>query len=553
MSPVLSLNIFKMKSCFLFIFLFAHVLLTAQGRIRPYGKIDLQGIQPVWYETLFDSSLIHEKSDGYSSISTTNRIEPIFQGNNVYTIHEVLNTNKGFHGGAIIQKRNIDTGSAEWSVLYDLNSQPYPEIPFKMYLSDGKYLHVHGYRNRIDAKPEFFPFLYFPTDSCLLTYRKIDIETGKVLEFYTPEENDENAVLTIASLNPHSIFSDLLFTKHPDEFIYWERRSIWNETIHFQKVNKYGLALSGIDSVKLSTPINSSINIEQLNADTIVHIGFNNVDQKINLFYYNNQFQVLDSLELKNFPGKFRIYTYAKIVDNQFVVIRTFNQQFDSYRYLDAVYDMKGNLLDYFELTSFGFIQYWSNFDKLRQKIIVMSSLLHKDPLRYIATLYETDGQGGLQSIHEFIPTDSLKTIGGLYLYPVNTDKMLVYFDEGEMYINEFGQPRFDNYANASSLMLFNAADIGLNTVSSQDTEFEDTTMLVFPNPGHNHVTLTWKLPKTGNLAAYNILGNKIYQQELIEADYTHMQTATWPPGAYIFVLTDGASGVHTSVKWSKD
>jgi hypothetical protein len=542
-----------MKSCILYIFLCSQMLLTGQGRIRPYEKMVLQGTQPVWYETMFDSLLIHEESDGYSSVSSTSHIEPIIFEEYLFTIHGILNTNKGFHGGAIIQKRNINSGKLEWRVLYDLDSQPYPEIPFKMYLSEGKYLHVHGYRNRIDAKPEFFPFLYFPTDSCLLTYRKIDVETGKVLEFYTPEENDENAVLTIASLNPHSIFSDLLFTKHPDEFIYWERRSIWNETIHFQKVNKYGLALSGIDSVKLSTPINSSINIEQLNADTIVHIGFNNVDQKINLFYYNNQFQLLDSLELKNFPGKFRIYTYAKIVNNQFVVIRTFNQQIDSYRYLDAIYDMKGNLLDYFELTSFGFITYWSNFDPLRQKILVMSSLLHNNPLQYIATLYETDGIGGLQSIHEFIPEDSLKTIGGLYLYPVQNDKMLIYFDEGEIYINEFGQPRYDNYANAQSLMLFNSIDLGLNPVSIKESFGNGATIKIYPNPGQDYVMFTSEKPVSGTLTVYNITGGVVYKEILNQTDSKSIDTALLSPGFYFLVFSGQENGENISIKWIKE
>jgi hypothetical protein len=546
----------NMKSSLIIYLLCAHFILNAQLPKRPYEKISFNTTQPVWYETFYDTRLINELCDGYKSFSIRTTLDPLIKEDYIITIRGVLNRPKAHDGGALIQKRDKTNGSLIWSILYDYNNQPYPEIPFKMYIGEDGFLHVHGFRDRIDAAPELFPFLYVHKDSCLLTYRKIDLVTGEIVEFFTPDEQNEKALMVLASVDRSKKYSNLLRTDDPEIFVYWERIILPDRdvaTIHFRKVNKYGLAVSELDSFRLRTPTNGLINIIQLSTDTIIHVNFNRINQKITLYIYNNSFELKDSIRMNDLPFPFNQNASADLVDGNSLLIRTLDVTLDYYRFFDAAYSLDGKLINYYEQKSYNYIPYWSSYDPFRKKLLVMSSGQSNNPFKYSTTLFESVGNGELKKIHEFVPIDTLRTINGLLVFTLDKDKTLIHFSEGSFYVDQDNYVRFDDNARAQSLMLFNAADIGLNTVSSQDTEFEDMTMLVFPNPGHNHVTLTWRLPTTGNLAVYNIWGNEIYQQELIEADYTHMQTTTWPSGAYIFVLTDGASGVHTSVKWLKD
>src|SRR5690606_1148231 len=290
-----------MKLCIVMICLFScNLVVFGQLPKNYYEKINFENEMPKWHETLFDSSLVNNHSDGYNSFSISTQIHPIFDGDNMISIRGVLNRDIAYSGGAIIQKRDLNTGKMLWSTLYDLHSQPFPEVPFKMYIGNDGFLHVHGFINRIDAKPDFFPFLYLPTDSCLLTYRKINVHNGDIEEFYTPLDNDQNALLVIASIDKHSRYSNIFSTDDKDIFIYWERRNITLPTIHYTKVDKYGYALTETDSFDISTPTNSSINLLEFNKDTLVHINFNKESQLVKLYYYNKLFQIIDSVQFSN-------------------------------------------------------------------------------------------------------------------------------------------------------------------------------------------------------------------------------------------------------------
>jgi hypothetical protein len=545
-----------MRYLYIYLLLINNLILFGQHPIKPYEKLDLHGVQPIWYENVFDSRLVNANSDGFNAISIKTPVDPIFQDDFMITLNVVLNINEGGDAGGLIQKRNINNGQVIWDVLYDVNSQPYAEMPFKMYIGGDGYLHVHGFRKRIDAKPEFFPFLYFPIDSCLLTYRKIDIKTGEVVEFLTPSENNENALLVLASIDRARKYSNLFRTENQDDFIYWERIISDNldvATIRFCKVNKYGIAVTDFDSIRLETPTNQFINFYQLNNNKLVHINFNRIDQKIMLYYYNIKFELIDSTLFNNFPGHFRISTSGKIINNKYIFIQTLDVQIDHYRFLDAVYDFNGNLIDFYEQKSFEYLEYWSSFDPYREKILVMSSRIENNPLRYIASLYKSDGQGELDKIYEFVPSDSMRTVNGLIIYSFNKERALLYLNEGALFLNENNKIEFDNFAKAKSHMLFNATDIGLGSVSTEDGVVEERTIKIYPNPGQDYVMFTSEKPVSGTLTVYNITGGVVYKEILNQTDSKSIDTALLSPGFYFLVFSGQENGENISIKWIKE
>lgn len=536
-------------SCFFITF-----SINSQLPVRPYEKLELIGVQPIWYETSFDSSLINENCDGYNNLYNWTPIKPLVNNNFVYTIREI-NTTNNTSEGAYIEKRSLLDGKLMWSILYDSRNLFYQEVPFKMYINEEGFLIVHGFRRRADDQ-SFFPFLTTPTVHCHLTYRKIDIIKGEIKEFYTPEENDSKAASVIASYERNSFFGDLFLMENKDEFLYWERRipPVTNpvQTIRFQKVDKFGHALSEVDSVILGR-INVVVNLMQKTLDTFLYVHMNVADQKLILYYLNTDFEIMDSVILNSFPIALQNNLFiAEYKHSQKIWIRSFIFNGEAYTVHNVLYDMFGNIIDYVVLKNNKRDFFESMVDETTNKILGMKVRYDENPLRPRMDLFISDQNGGLDIKASWESQDTFR-LGYLQdIQRVGTDKVLIELYESSIY-QTASFYLYDNNARASSLMLFNAADLGLSSVSSEDVIQNEDQFAVFPNPGYNHVTLTWRLPTTGNLAVYNIWGNKIYQQELIEADYTHMQTATWPPGAYIFVLTDGASGVHTSVKWLKD
>lgn len=516
--------------------LLSHHILLGQHPIKPYEKLNILGTNPDWYETFFDSSLINEKSDGFNTFSLASQIDPIFTDSHIITIRGVLNRNKGNDAGAIIQKREIKTGKIKWSILYDLNTQAFAEVPFKMYLGKDNYLHVHGFRDREPTKPEIFPFLYFPKDSCLLTYRKIDIESGKVIELHTPDENHLNKQMVIASLDRSRKYSNLFLTNNPEEFIYWERIIKENhdvKTVHFQRVNKYGISVSEVDSINLISPTNQFVNFYQLNTDTFIHVNFNRINQKINLYYYNKSFKLIDSTLLENLPSNFNNYTSAKIINDKYIFIQTTDLQIDHNRFMDAVYDLNGKLIDYYEVSSFDFLEYWSSFDFIRKKILVLSSRIYLAPLKYTATLYETKKNGQIHKIYDFTPTDSLRTINGLYLYPVSTSHMLIHFHEGALY-KKNNKIEYDDFARAQSLMLFNAADIGLSTVSVKEPH-KLSDVLLFPNPAGEEITVQFPEQVSGHGQILDSQGRVHESVDIENMAGWNIPCSGLSPGLYFF------------------
>ena len=492
-----------MKHIILKLLLLTHLFAYSQLPKRPYEKISFKDDAPVWYETCFESSLVDSGFDGYNIFSlSTITVQPIIEEDYMISLHGKFDLTHGGDDGALLQKRDIQDGSVIWSFLYGFTDTNIQEIPFKMYKGEDGYLHIHGYRRSKNAKLDTFPpFLWFPTDSCYLTYRKIDLHTGQLIEFLTPDDEDPGALRVLASLDRSRQYSQIITTKNPDEFIYW-RRVITEDldvaTLRFQRVNKHGLAISDPDSIRLRTPTNGYINFHQLNADTFVHVSFNRVDQKITLYYYNPQFQLLDSLDMNSFPGRFRVNTHADIIDNKYIFIQTADITIDHDRYLAAVYDLQGNLLDYYDQKTYEFLSYQTSLDPVRKKLLVMISRINFNPLQYTCSLFKTDGMGGLSEIHRFEPSDSLRTANGLLLYTLNKDKSVIFFNEGSLYIDEFNKVQYDNAARAKSFMVFNATDIGLATVSVKEPSSDIPDVVLFPNPAGEEITVQFSAQVSG-------------------------------------------------------
>lgn len=539
-----------MKQSLIIIILFFYVFSFGQLPKRPYEKIIFNNKSPVWYETCFDSSLVNEESDGYNIFSLgTITIEPIIEEEYMISLHGKFDLEYGGDDGALIQKRNIKNGEVIWSIVYGYINSGIQEIPFKMYKDEEGFLHVLGYRRKKNAKLDTFPpFLWFPTDSCLLTYRKIDIETGKVLELLSPDDNDPDAFYLLASIDRARQYGHIMTTKKPDEFIFWQRiitDDLDVATVRFRRLNKFGKATSKLDSIRLNTPTNGYINFLQLSADTFVHVSFNRVDQKITLYYYNDQFYLFDSLELNSIPGNFRIHTHASIIKNKYLLIQTVDLAIDHYRFFDAVFDFKGNLVDYYDQRSYEFLSYWSSFDHIRKKILVMISRLNFNPLQYVCSLNETNGIGGLKEICRFEPSDTLRTSNGLLIFTIDKENTMIYFNESNMYFDQFNKVQFDNSARAKSYIVFNASDIGLNPVSVE-ASLGRINVKVQPNPTQDELMIAFDEDINGVFYIVDNLGNVLVQRQIQSERKILLQLDYLQPGMYYLKMEDQLKGVHT-------
>lgn len=532
-----------MKKVTIILLFISTITLHSQIPVRQYNKLLFADRQPIWYEVAFEESLVNNECDGFNNLYDWTEVDPIVDGNFMYSVLEVR-TNKSETEGAYIEKRNIKNGQLEWKIIYDLNVLDYQEIPFKMYLGNENDLIVHGFRIGKDDGSSW-PFLTVPRAGCLLTYRRISIDSGEILEFYTPEDNDETAAKVSASVEKNNLYGNLFLTENEDEFLYWERRlpptSNPKQIIHFSRVNKFGIQLTDTDSVILG-PINVVINLIQLSRDTILYIEGNVETQQINLYYLNQEFVKIDSIVLEKFPSQIRNNKMFVSLFGKTLLIRSIVFNGENFSEHTGLYGLDGKLLDFIELKNTNRESYVAQVDQKHNRIVGMKAGFKFEPVEPVMELFKSLGNDSLEIARSLQVNDSLR-IGYLQrLFYVNQDQILIQFYETSIY-KESSFFKFDNYARAHSFLLFDADDIGLSTVSNISTNHKMIAEL-FPNPTFDLLTINYQDFMNGHVQIYNSFGGEVFKDKIQNLKSITIPVYHLPSGLYILRIQDDQKGV---------
>lgn len=94
--------------------------------VRPYEPIKFTNIQPVWYDTIIDTTENNEEGNGYNLLNFTLRCKPEIKDNYLYTSYQT--SYKGDVSGTYLEKRDISTGNVEWKYIYGHKEVDRPEV-----------------------------------------------------------------------------------------------------------------------------------------------------------------------------------------------------------------------------------------------------------------------------------------------------------------------------------------------------------------------------------------------------------------------------------------
>jgi hypothetical protein len=87
--------------------------------VRPYEPIKFTYIQPVWYDTIIDTTENNEEGNGYNLLNFTLRCKPEIKDNYLYTSYQT--SYKGDVSGTYLEKRDISTEVAR-SIIFEQDS-----------------------------------------------------------------------------------------------------------------------------------------------------------------------------------------------------------------------------------------------------------------------------------------------------------------------------------------------------------------------------------------------------------------------------------------------
>jgi hypothetical protein len=527
-------------SLFFFISFFTMEFSNAFGQYnimpkRPYEPIVFENLEPVWYETLFDTTFIGgDTCDGYNLFERSYFADVVFEDTYLYKINHKFGTTQ--YNGTYIEKRNFVTGQIIWRNYYGLPVDKYQEFGRVLFINEKNQLEV---LSQLKTSPYADTNDYLISfDNCLLTKRIYDKHSGALLSAELPDISDSTLLRTTFSMWQNS---DEFFIAGPDSFIYYRFHNILPKTFHFE----HQLAKIGYNNKNESLKFNSIAAIDLTTQEFLIQLDSNTnllveadrnkgkavlryTDNFLNLkeeFYSDSISYHLNGLSFKS---------YDPINESILLINSDMPTGFGQTAYEVIILDKKGKILTRARLPN----HYSRRFEFLtgndHSEIRLMASgfdVTERGRIFTFLDILTINKNGEINMEKRFPVIDSLRFLANFQLFLQDDEHFLIHWWERSYFYNNNNLPQFDIKSSAMAWLKLRKTD--LFPVNTEDFQL-NLLMDVFPNPASEKLHIVFDQEIIGNISIHDIHGKyldskKIQNQKNIELDVSNLHS-----GAYV-------------------
>ncbi len=504
----------------------------AQKPVRPYEKIQLDGLNPIWYETFYDSSVIDDRLDGYSHFRYISNLDPLVYQDRIYSGYKI-NDSEGISGG-YIECRNLKSGELIWRDRFGLKDGGHVEIPRLMKIEDEK-LVVIGQISRMDGiNVDVLGGLIDLT----LSTRIYNLKDGTLISFKHPEFLDSGILNTKEGPNIHFYFEN-------ENFRYLESSyPTATAVIYSYLLNSEGKVISK-DSM-LNLQIFS--NIAQISEDTLLIVEldtastlkFKYVTPQLKPYYtvgVNYTFNHLMAyIELK----------YTSIEDRKLLFINKRNEVYPNNYYEVYAFNFDGSL-DYKYTLKDKFKGNFSPLNWIKNHGFVLSMNFMKPTSktsRSFLDVREQMSDSDENILKSFESFDSLRYVWPSWVKKLANGKILLSFKEGSYYVDNHKFVTHDDHAIAFSYMLLDEKDLGITSSTNESTSNATDGLEFFPNPITESLTIRFATPYKGLISLSDISGRTVMVRDVTDlSEEVNIDMSDLATGMYIVRLPHHISG----------
>ncbi len=493
----------------------------------PYEKTDYIGLNPMWYETCYDSTFKNDRMDGYNHFRRGTAL-PLLHGNNVYTVLNINHTSGPYYG-SYLQCREIETGKLIWQYLVGVRENGHYEVIRLMYIDGDNKLNVisqiskESFESNIGAS-----FL----EDMIIRKMIFDPYIGIKIYDYHRDFDDDSAFDTQISGFKTAKYSYIF---REDTLLRYIEPIKINDTFHLRSVlvDDTGKKV-GNESLLRFKYITQYFNLIQIAPDTFIHVEINYADSTLLFRYLSPDLKEYDSYATPKTRSTPELLEFVKLsTDKKKILFEYIDKTDPFFNYVELlVYDTKANLIkraaldnynnNYFEVLK------WEDeegFIVLKQNIVEDEN----NNRRSVMNVSHYDDENGEYIINTFTSTDSSR-----YAVPIFTFSL-----SDEIYYTQFAEFRSasafsrDIGAYAISQMLLDGKILFLPS-SIDDVATESSTIALYPNPTRDDFTLTFDTEYTGTIQVYSMSGELQLQKSVSHSVTDQVDISTLDAGMYI-------------------
>jgi hypothetical protein len=509
----------------------------AQKPVRPYEKIQLDGLNYLWYETLYDSSLIDDKLDGYSHFRTVFNLQPLIYNEKIYTAGQI----NGYNGiiGGFIECRDLSSGKILWKDRYGLKNNGHIEIPRIMFIEDGKLVSYGQIKRTADFGSTQFPHL----QEMILSHRIYDLEKGMLYAFNHGDFQDSTL------LNTHDdkfAAYQVYFYKEGKNVRYLQPKSnsqIGDVVIYSYLLDQQGKIITE-DSIRTSQII---YNIAQISEDTLLIVELDSTNL---VFRFVSPELETYFIKKTNYPfDHFPALVQLKEISTSYRKILFYNQRNEFYPddyYEIYVFNFDGTIDHKYDLKN----KYNEDFFPIRWDekggLLLVRNFQRPNSKRSKSMLdvrsYKNETE--VINLQRYTSADSLRYITPLHITPLVNGKLLVFVKEGSYYVDTFKFVTLDNDAFALSYMLLDEKDLGITSGTNGYSTNSNDGLEFFPNPVTDALTIRFATPYKGLISLSDISGRAVMVRDVTDlSEEVNIDMSYLASGIYIVRLPQHISG----------
>lgn len=500
--------------------------------VRPYEKIQLEGLNPNWYETFYDSTMIDDRLDGYSHFRPASDFVPLIHGDKIFHAFSI-NTKDGIVGG-YIECRNMKNGKMIWRDRFGLIDSGHVEIPRLMYIEEEKLI-VIGQIKRSSGSSGLLNMIVSNR-----TYNALD---GTLLSSKHGSFDDSTLLSTQDDI---SYATHTYFYKEKEHIRYIQP----NSTLELGKVmiksyllDKDGRALRN-DSLLVNQLY---VNIAKISDDTLLLVEFDTAS--IWFRFVSPELKTYYSLESK--------YTFDHLMvliklmdisvhDRKVLFFNQRNNPFPDINYEIYVFNLDGSIYDTYDLKN----KYTTDFypiDWASKKGLLMGFNFIKSTSRSKRSsidIKKFENETEFSVVKSCESIDSMRYATVFQIVPLGNGKYLSYFNEGALYVDTFNFITSDYNAFALSCMLLDEKDLGITSSTNEPTSNAIDGLEFFPNPVTESLTIRFATPYSGSISISDISGRTVMVRDVTDlSEEVNIDMSYLASGMYIVRLPKHVSG----------
>ena len=502
----------------------------------PFEEVSFLNLNPEWIYTPIDSSLIGNGNfTGRNHFNNNYSINPyVIKDNFLYcanhTSYETIRVE-----GALIQKIDLNDGHLVWQNHYDLRNNDRQEWVKSMIIEDEKLILVTARRI---VPPDNSIFYDLFGDTCLISLRKYDINTGDLLEQIINNSEDHTS---IRINNKKTIINAIDQTT----FQCYDYDNYFGIVNQFD-IDEYGHLIQDpivdtfhfLDDVNfLADGISHSKILYKISEDTLLSLDYlyskidSSIDSQTLITIYDKNLKISKQLRL----------------DSQL----TFN-----YRRLFIGFANSEFIWLYGDMPTDGF------YDTIANMIINYDGIIERQFTCYYDSLnhsfssilkLKNDDEFLLTSIGQrYYGLDFLKTQKSWYVdlyreyyvenknYLFNPTEMIL-LDNNDVLINGYNLAYSDLYEKHvitwPTWMRINGEDLGLKTSTNDISQIPHLS--ISPNPTSTYFTINCEKEDSKKLEIIDQLGRVVMEENIFNCGENQVDISGFSSGMYFVRLLD--------------